>query len=149
MRSGRTAARARMRHVACAVLAGLVAGGIPAARSAAQAPPAQTPIVIHRLLQSTTTLTGQPLEFPLTENKVTAVLLEAAPGRWNWVLPVEERDGAFKLATVITQLKRGHGIQGMLGLVDGYGLGWHRRQVLTRHGGDVISLPNVPATVDN
>jgi|GEM_PF-6839358 len=81
MRSGRTAARARMRHVACAVLAGLVAGGIPAARSAAQAPPAQTPIVIHRLLQSTTTLTGQPLEFPLTENQVTAVLLEAAPGR--------------------------------------------------------------------
>ena len=63
--------------------------------------------------------------------------------------PVEERDSPFKLATVITQLKRGHGIQGMLGLVDGYVLGWHRRQVLTRHSGDVISLPNVPATVDN
>jgi hypothetical protein len=70
--------------------------------------------------------------------------LQAAAGRGNAVLPVEEGDSVFKLAAVITQLKRRHGVQGMLGLVDGYGFCWHWWQILTQASGGGISLPNLP-----
>lgn len=51
-----------------------VACGIPAE---AQAPPG---ITVRPLLATTTTMTGQPLEFPLFRNQVTAILGEFAPG---------------------------------------------------------------------
>ncbi len=43
--------------------------------------PAPSPTITRRaVLQATTTLTGQPLRFPLFRNMVTAVLVELAPG---------------------------------------------------------------------
>jgi len=63
-----------MRYIVCALLAGilLLTFNTPSA--------AQTGITIRQLLQTTTTPTGQPLEFPHFRNQVTAVLTELAPG---------------------------------------------------------------------
>lgn len=64
-----------MRYILCAVLVGIVLMTISNTPSAAQ-----TGITIHPLLQSETTLTGQPIELPHFRNQVTAVLTELASG---------------------------------------------------------------------
>ncbi len=64
-----------MRYILCAVLAGILLVATFNTPSAAQ-----TGITIRQLLQTTTTQTGQPLEFPHFRNQVTAVLTELAPG---------------------------------------------------------------------
>ncbi len=64
-----------MRYIVCAVLAGILLLATFNTPSAAQ-----TGITVRQLLQTTTTLTGQRLEFPHFRNQVTAVLTELAPG---------------------------------------------------------------------
>ncbi len=64
-----------MRYILCAVLAGILSLATFNTPSAAQ-----TGITIHRLLQTTTTLTGQRFELPHFRNQVTAVLIELASG---------------------------------------------------------------------
>lgn len=55
--------------------------GLTLSANAQQAPPPQPPgITVGRLLVTTTTVTGQPLEFPLFRNQVAAFLLELDPG---------------------------------------------------------------------
>ncbi len=54
---------------------------VPHLPAGAQLAPAPPPGITTRpLLQATTTLTGQPLQFPLFRNQVTAILGELAPG---------------------------------------------------------------------
>jgi quercetin dioxygenase-like cupin family protein len=64
-----------MRYILCAVLAGIVLLATFTAPTVAQ-----PGITIHPLLQSKTTLTGQPIELPHFRNQVTAALTELAPG---------------------------------------------------------------------
>jgi quercetin dioxygenase-like cupin family protein len=66
-----------MRYIVGAVLAGILV--LATFNTLSAGPPGITPTV-RRLLQTTTTLTGQPLEFPHFRNQVTAVLTELAPG---------------------------------------------------------------------
>jgi hypothetical protein len=51
--------------------------------------------------------------------------LQLIPGRGYGVLLVEERDGAFKLAPEVAQLEGRQLVQGVLGRLDGRGVGGH------------------------
>lgn len=57
--------------------------------------------------------------------------LQVTPYRRHRVLPVEERDRVLELAAEVAQLERGQRVQGMLRLIDGWGLlcgrGRHRK----------------------
>ena len=64
-----------MRYFLCAVLVGTILLAAFAAPTVAQ-----PGITIHPLLQSKTTLTGQPIELPHFRNQVAAVLMELASG---------------------------------------------------------------------
>ncbi len=66
-----------MRYIVGAVLAGILL--LATFNTPSAAAPGITPTP-RRLLQTTTTQTGQPLEFPHFRNQVTAVLTELAPG---------------------------------------------------------------------
>src|SRR5690348_5075087 len=63
-----------MRYVLCAALAAIALLAISSAPTVAQ-----PGITIRQVLQSRTTLTGQPIEFPHFRNQVTATLTELAP----------------------------------------------------------------------
>jgi hypothetical protein len=48
--------------------------------------------------------------------------LQVTPYRRHRVLPVEERDRVLELAAEVAQLERGQRVQGMLRLIDGWGV---------------------------
>lgn len=68
-----------MKTSACLLGAWLLIGGsMPAAGQSAPAGPVG--LKVTPVLETTTTLTGQPIRFPAGDNQIAAVLAEVAPG---------------------------------------------------------------------